>query len=182
LQKGDIVMRGPLQLVSIAALACGGCFIGAGSETPPPIGSPDARPPADASPPDAVPAAVCRNAEGTTLDGHHHPGLDCMAGNCHGPGGSGEAPAFTLAGTIYKQAAGTDPLPYASITIVDAMGTKLDITTTLNGNFYTSQTLVAPLKVHASKCPDLVPMVAQVQFGSCNACHTAGKDGPIHLP
>jgi hypothetical protein len=46
--------------------------------------------------------------------------------------------------------------------------------TSLNGNFYTSAPLVPPMKVLASKCPQIAPMSAPVQYGSCNACHVAG--------
>lgn len=151
-----------------------GCNLG--SQAP---GADAVPPPPDAAP-DAVPPEVCRNATPTQSDGHHHPGLNCMAGNCHGP--AGDAPQLTVAGTLYKTANGPDPLPYATITIIDANGTKVDLVSSLNGNFYTSAPLVPPFTTLASKCPTLTPMVSPVQYGSCNACHLANtQTGQVYL-
>jgi hypothetical protein len=104
-------MRSLLALIPwFAALVLGGCIIGSGDPTP---AQPDASPPADASPPDAIPAPVCKNSTPTQADGHHHPGLNCMAGNCHGPAGA--APPLTIAGTLYTTANGPEILPRATI-------------------------------------------------------------------
>ncbi len=130
---------------------------------------------------DAPPPITCTNATTTQSDGHHHPGLNCMAGNCHGPAGAG--PTMTVAGTLYASATGPGILPYATITLIDATGTRLDLVSSLNGNFYTSAALVAPIRVYASKCPDIAPMVSTVQYGSCNGCHASGlTQGQLHLP
>jgi hypothetical protein len=185
LQKHDSVRSASSLVPSFAALLIAGC-ITAGAAPPEVAGAPDAKPagPADASPPDAPPPITCKEATNTVVDGHHKPGLDCMSGNCHGPaGGADGAPLWTIAGTLYKSEAGTIPDPYATITIVDAAGVSLDLVTTLDGNFYTNAPLTPPLKVRASSCPDLAPMVGAVQYGSCNACHKlGGTQTPIHLP
>jgi len=162
-------MRARTLLPWLAALMLGGCDIG--DRNPQVV--PDSAPPPDASPPDAEPVQLCRNSTPTQADGHHHPGLNCMAGNCHGP--AGDAPELTIAGTLFTTANGPDVVPRATITIVDANGTVFDLVTALNGNFYTAAPVVAPYKVLASKCPQIAPMVSAVQYGSCNGCHVAGS-------
>jgi hypothetical protein len=175
-------------MMMMAPLLLAGCFLGADPLPPsahddaqPVVPVPDAAPP----PPDAPPPPTCKNATNTIADGHHNPGLDCMAGNCHGPASQDPtAPRWTVAGTLYeKLPTGPKILPYATITITDATGVKLDLVSSLNGNFYSDRTLTYPITVYASECPALQPMTEQVQNGSCNACHLNGsKQGVIYLP
>ena len=138
----------------------------------------------DAAPgtPDGAPAtAQCKNGVNTAASGNHNPGTDCMAGNCHGPGGAG--PLWTVAGTLYGAANGGAPITGATITVIDANNVSHDLVSALNGNFYTGETIPLPAKVYASKCPAISQMNATVSVGSCNSCHTAGSaTGAVHLP
>jgi hypothetical protein len=170
-------------LISLCLLpvVASGCFLGA--DPLPANVHDDAGPDSPPPPPDAPPPVMCKNAQNTVDDGHHNAGLNCMAGSCHG-GGVGDAPPFTVGGTLWADAGGTIPVKYGIISIVDADGVKLDLVTALNGNFYTSQVVKYPIRVYASKCPSLQQMVSTVQYGACNQCHTnaGGTTTPIMLP
>lgn len=123
---------------------------------------------------------ACRERVTTNLrDGEHNPGQDCN-GACHDHG-------FTLGGTLYASATGGAPVTGATITVIDATNRQIDVVTAQNGNFFTSQVMVFPVKVIASACPDVRPMVTQVTAADagCNrsGCHATGAaTGPIHLP
>jgi hypothetical protein len=124
--------------------------------------------------------AECEPAAATTPNGYHNPGLPCLT--CHA-GQQPTAPVFTVAGTLYNSAQGTAGVTAATMTITDATGTAVKVTTGTNGNFWTSQAVTLPLTVSASKCPDTKRMNAQPQTGDCNGCHTAqAAQGRIHLP
>lgn len=169
----------------MAPLLLAGCFLGA--DPLPPSAHDDARPPepdAPPPPPDAPPPIMCKPAADNQATGNHNPGLDCQAGNCHGPASQNPtAPQFTVAGTLYAAPTGATIVKYGIISIEDAKGVKLDLISAQNGNFYTSAPLTFPIKVYASKCPAIMPMVSTVQQGSCNACHVAGTTtGQVNLP
>jgi hypothetical protein len=123
-----------------------------------------------------IPEFACRERVTTGIgDGHHNAGLDCM-GSCHNHG-------FSLAGTLYTSATGSKPVVGASITVVDGAGNTLDMVSQQNGNFWTKQVLVFPVKVTASLCPDVrkMPVAVPAKTG-CNKCHQIGAVGRIHLP
>ena len=169
--------------VLLAPLLLTGCFFGADPLPPGSGEGVDAAPDGPPPPPDAPPPPMCVQPTDNQADGHHNPGLDCMAGNCHGPTGSGVAPRWSIAGTLYDGAINPAPVKYATISIVDAAGTKLEIVTSQNGNFYSGQILKWPITVFASKCPAIQVMTAPVQDGSCNACHAVGlTQGVMTLP
>lgn len=152
-------------------------------------GSPDARtatpdargPAADAAVADG-PAAVfkCREPITTGLDnGHHNAGQNCQNG-CHNHG-------FFMSGTLYASAAGGGIVSGASITFVDATGYTGDMHSNLNGNFWWSLPVVFPVKITASRCPDIKPMTMTVSENDAgcnqNGCHAGGgATGRIHLP
>ncbi len=151
-------------------------------------GLPDAREAAGASPdadpaaPDGGAALACRDAVGNPGNGEHNAGQACIA--CHAAEGG---PTYTLAGTLYGDAAGAATLAGATITVVDAQGTVVDLVTRTNGNFFTSAPLTFPVQVMASRCPDAAAMAGAVTStgGDCNSsgCHAAGApSGRIHLP
>jgi hypothetical protein len=123
---------------------------------------------------------MCRNRITAGLDnGHHNPGQDCQQG-CHNHN-------FFVSGTMFTSAAGGSPVAGATITFIDADGVTGDIQTNLNGNFWWSLPVKFPLKIIASMCPDIQPMMAMVPAtgAGCNktGCHTAtGGAGRIHLP
>jgi hypothetical protein len=93
---------------------------------------------------------------------------------CHN--GGGEAPRWTVAGTLYSTAAGGPAVAGATIEVVDASGKKLLLATGPGGNFWSQSQVSYPLTVRATKCPSDLHMSASVTNGSCNAngCHSAG--------
>ncbi|MBP9085621.1 MAG: hypothetical protein KBG15_05850 [Kofleriaceae bacterium] len=126
-----------------------------------------------------TPSVVCKNPVASFGGGEHNPGRACNA--CHT--GSGEAPKFTVAGTLYNSAGVA--ISGATISVVDAASKTFEIVTQRNGNFYTSRAMTFPIRVVASKCPDGKKMYAPISNGDCNSsgCHVAtGGAGRIHLP
>jgi len=130
---------------------------------------------------DAAPASdpTCLPIGGANGSGRHNAGQSCLS--CHTGNG---APLFTAGGTLYTDAAGTAPLPGATIVLRDGGGNEVHLITAQNGNFYTTQTLSFPYTVSASGCPDvtIMPTAVDATRASCNAsgCHSAGNR--IHLP
>jgi hypothetical protein len=120
--------------------------------------------------------AACLPAVPSPGSGHHNAGADCA--QCHDSLGASRR--WTIAGTLYASAAGGSAVGGATIEIVDANGTKLDLHTYANGNFYTTQVVKFPLHVRASKCPGSEKMVAAAGAGSCNAsgCHASMRIHP----
>jgi hypothetical protein len=86
------------------------------------------------------------------------PGQDCLA--CHD---GTQAVKWTAAGT-WGSGAGR------VITLTDAAGRTVSLTTNAVGNFYTSQALTFPLTARAGG--ELMP--GPVTYGGCNRCHGAG--------
>ncbi|MCA9678317.1 MAG: hypothetical protein H6708_09450 [Kofleriaceae bacterium] len=167
-----------VRLVLGFLLVTGGCVVG--DPTPRTLGDgPDAGTAPDASGgglPDGA-AAACEPAQAVTPDGHHNPGQVCLG--CH-DGNTAGAPLFTLAGTLYDSAAGTNPVAAATIIVTDANGTELKLPTSNNGNFFTSTALTLPITVAASKCPDTRMMSGNPAVTDCNSCHAGGL-GRINL-
>jgi len=128
---------------------------------------------------------------------HHNAGMGCMtAAGCHnaGLGLGAQAPEYSYAGTVYKDAAGTQP--YAGATILVTLGgvTKKLIAGD-QGNFQiTPGLLAAPTtqataNTHGNVCPSVTGTMAGALVaggGNCNAggtCHgPGGTQGKIHLP
>jgi hypothetical protein len=108
--------------------------------------------------------------EGPTM----RPGDACL--DCHGSGG--EQGAFTVAGTVFTDASGSAGVDGATVTLVDADGTEVTLSTNSAGNFYTSKALAFPVDVTITKGNDTVEMSSAASNGNCNSCH----DGAIHLP
>lgn len=163
----------------IIVVSTGGCLggemytVGAGDD--------DDTPAADAAPVDGdASLGPCVAQVANVPDGHHLPGTACQG--CHGPAGT--APRFTLAGTLYHDVGGTSALSGATVTVVDCNDKKVQLTTTQNGNFWTTEPLGFPVRVQASLCPDSVPMLAEVATAGsdCNSasCHTAGARVHLH--
>lgn len=139
---------------------------GAGGEDP---GGGNAGP--DAAPiPDGADLS-CAEAQTATDDGHHYPGMPCAG--CH-DGAIG--PSFTVGGTLYADAAGSQPVAGVTITLIDADAKRIDMVASQNGNFWTAQAVAFPVTTYASSCPDVVPMMTQSASGDCNSggCHGAG--------
>jgi hypothetical protein len=100
---------------------------------------------------------------------------------CHD--GTGSAPQWSIAGTLYDAASGGAAVSAATIEVTDADGNVLQLATASNGNFYTDQAVSFPITVRASKCPSNAPMTDAISgSGSCNqsGCHTSAMR--VHLP
>lgn len=175
-----------LPLYAAMSLALGGCTVGDVTGVRVDAGADDgvdadpSAPDADPAAPDAASALTCRDEVANPGNGEHNAGQACIA--CHAGNGG---PDYTVAGTLYSDAAGTAPVAGATITVVDANGVEVDLVTRTNGNFWTEQNLAFPVQVMASRCPTAVPMIAAVSNGDCNVggCHAVGApSGRIHLP
>jgi hypothetical protein len=138
----------------------------------------------DAAPGGADAAVACEPEVALVDTGYHNPGQPCM--NCHAPSAPGLAPDFVLAGTLFVDAAGSAPKPNATIVVTDANGARFELPSADNGNFWSADaTIVFPVTVSASLCPETRPMITPVAAGDCNAsgCHALGAPtGRIYLP
>jgi hypothetical protein len=125
-----------------------------------------------------APTAACEAPVTTLPNGNHNAGLACLS--CHN--GSGVAPRWYAAGTLFSTTQGGAAISGATITITDANNRTVKLVTAANGNFYTPMQLTMPLHVSASKCPDTKAMPPTATSGDCNSCHQAASTGRIHLP
>ena len=118
----------------------------------------------------------CIAAVSSGGDGHHNGGQDCIS--CHQ---SVSGANWTIAGTLYSAASGGNAVSGATIEIVDANNTRIQLSTCDNGNFYTDQQVAFPVTVRSSQCPSNKAMSSPAQNGSCNTsgCHASGNR--IHL-
>lgn len=116
-----------------------------------------------------------------------HPGDACIA--CHQTTG-GEAPSFTVAGTVYPSAHEPNDCNGASgakVVITDSKGQTLTLTTNAAGSFAQSNSTFTP-PYHAKVTYDGKEraMSAAQTSGDCNGCHTEtganGAPGRIMLP
>jgi hypothetical protein len=154
-------------------LVMSGCFIGDPGGNTPEVPGVDA----SVGPPDAPPAATCKDAVPVTDDGHHNPGEACMS--CHSD--PVVTKVWTIAGTLYKTGT-NDPLPGATIIVTDSTGKEFDLVSSLNGNFWTDRPLTPPYMTAVSLCPTTYHMMQNAVAGDCNQCHQAGTDaGRVRL-
>lgn len=106
------------------------------------------------------------------------PGEDCLS--CHASGDH----AFTLAGTVFGDAAAAASagLGDVTITITDKNGAKVTMTSNSAGNFYTSQALAFPVAV-AVRRGSAVSEMSSASSGACNDCHKgSGSPGRVYVP
>lgn len=113
--------------------------------------------------------------------GEHNAGRDCLS--CHN--GSGEAPHFVFAGTVYNGSG--SPVAGAEIRVEDSAGNFVSVYSATNGNFYqrASGTFAAPGHAGARNSSTTNLMISNVTNGGCNSCHCSGAScttAPIHLP
>ncbi|HSN25152.1 MAG TPA: hypothetical protein VLT45_02670 [Kofleriaceae bacterium] len=107
--------------------------------------------------------------EGSTM----RPGDACIA--CHARSG-GEAPTFSIAGTLYPT--GHEPAECdgtsgpASIVITDARGTVLTLTPNSVGTFTSYASVTFPIKAKVVAGTKERAMAGAQTSGDCNACHT----------
>jgi hypothetical protein len=173
-------------LLGLALGLAGACDLTQTPGTTPDAGAPDAAPPPADAAPDATP--ICDYQE-PYITGHHAEryglgGAGCL-GQCH----NGQlGPTFTAAGSVFNRRTGGvngapagSPVAGAIVYVIDSNGKVVAMTTSSNGEFYTSEPLAMPIRTYATACPDSIPMVDST-VGNCNlgACH--GEDNKIYLP
>lgn len=122
-------------------------------------------------------------SQGSTVFGSnafHYPGKDCL--RCHKVGQRAESVPFSMAGTVYKDIVGSEPIAGAEVIILDATGTIISMTTNAAGNFMT-QVEIADADPDPDKVdrkykawvlgPDgtVLPMVTMTSH-SCNMHHS----------
>jgi len=119
---------------------------------------------------------------------YHRPGQPCLV--CHD---GLHGPTFSVAGTVYRRASDTTGLGGVQVTIVDALGQAVDVTTNSAGNFMVREgrggdrddgevrvpfVLEYPLSVELSYEGTTREMRSTIwREGSCAGCHTA-EEGP----
>jgi len=146
--------------------------------------------PADAGTPPPDPFSVaptCTSGKSWTGNtegsGSMQPGVACI--NCHKS--SGEAPQFTIAGTLYPTAHEPDQCDGvnggtagAKVVITDATQNVITLTPNSAGNFYYTGTVVTPFRAKVTDMNGERDMVAGQTSGDCNACHT--QNGTMSAP
>jgi hypothetical protein len=132
-----------------------------------------------ATPPGAAPACT----SGTTWTGGTNgsskmtPGQACIS--CHASGG-GEAPTFTIAGTVYPSANEPDNcngLANVTVVVTDANGQQLSLPTNSAGNFSSQTKLALPYQAKVVSGTKERAMLSAQSSGDCNSCHTATGTG-----
>jgi hypothetical protein len=119
---------------------------------------------------------------GTNGSSRMKPGGACIS--CHASSG-GEAPSFTIAGTVYKTAHEPDDcngvgVSGASVVVTDANGHVLTIPVNSVGNFYSTQPVATPFHAKVAYAGRERAMSAAQTSGDCNSCHTV--DGSMSAP
>jgi hypothetical protein len=112
------------------------------------------------------------------------PGVACI--NCHNSSG-GEAPRFTIAGTLYptahepNQCDGVNGSTNgAKVVITDANQNVITLTPNSAGNFYYTGTVATPFHAKVTDTNGERDMLAGQTSGDCNACHT--QNGTMSAP
>jgi hypothetical protein len=118
-----------------------------------------------------------------------NPGMACVS--CHASTG-GEAPIFTIAGTVYPSfhepdgcygAAGTSGV---QVVITGADGKTLTLTPSGAGNFYSTAAVALPFQAKVLYMGRVGTMLEAQSTGDCNSCHTQNgtnlAPGRIVLP
>ena len=120
---------------------------------------------------------------GTSGSGSMEPGMACI--NCHASSG-GEAPTFTIAGTIYPTAHepdlcnGANGTDGAQVVITGANGATTTLTPNGAGNFYYTGTVAKPFRAKVIYMGRERDMASTQTSGDCNSCHT--QNGTMSAP
>ena len=145
---------------------------------------------------DSAVANGCDPVNPNAAIGHHNQGQSCIQANCHSAAAPGAgAPIYSYGGTLWRDAAGTQPFPGATI-VITVNGTEHKLKTDSLGNFSIDPATLPPLNgsqglSKASACPS-APRLGHGTGGatgplvqgneSCNSCHTVGGAAqPINL-
>lgn len=128
-------------------------------------------------------APVCTSNSYWTGGDHEsprmHPGDACIA--CHAR--EGDAPQFTIAGTVY--ATGHEPAEcngtsQAQVVITDKNGQSITLVPNSAGNFYGAAPLAFPITAKVVAGGRERAMQTPQSSGDCNSCHT--QDGTMMAP
>ena len=126
--------------------------------------------------------------------GEHNAGQSCIQMGCHIAGQGPQAPdPFTIAGTVFKDYAGTIPYVGAEVRVQDANGQTMTTYTHDNGNFSFGRSVAFPAVVavrDATTTRQMVTQLTTAAMGSCAmaGCHIVGGSPstgayyPIHVP
>ena len=120
---------------------------------------------------------------GTSGSASMEPGMACI--NCHASSG-GEAPTFTIAGTLYPTAHepdlcdGANGTDGAQVVITGANGVSTTLTPNGAGNFYYTGTVAQPFRAKVVYMGRERDMAAAQTSGDCNSCHT--QNGAMSAP
>jgi hypothetical protein len=121
------------------------------------------------------------------VGGAMQPGGACIS--CHRS--SGEAPVFTIAGTVFPTAHEYDECVSTAagrgqVVITDGSGVDHTISIGASGNFYFQQVIGLPYRAKVVVGGQERVMSSSQQSGDCNSCHTLngtnGAPGRIMLP
>ena len=120
---------------------------------------------------------------GTSGSASMEPGMACI--NFHASSG-GEAPTFTIAGTLYPTAHEPDLCNGASgtggaqVVITGANGVSTTLTPNGAGNFYYTGAVAKPFRAKVIYMGRERDMAAAQTSGDCNSCHT--QNGTMSAP
>jgi hypothetical protein len=108
-----------------------------------------------------------------------HPGDACIA--CHAQQ-NGEAPTFTIAGTVYPTGHEPDDCDglsgTAQVIVTDSAGAVYTLTPNSAGNFYTTVAVAFPITAQVVESGSQRDMTTAQTDGDCNGCHTqSGSNG-----
>lgn len=137
-------------------------------------GGPDAGTPAANDVFAAAPTCTSKNTSGGGEGPNMDPGMACIS--CHSR--SGEAPKFSIAGTVYPtahepdQCHGADGSTGVQVVITGADGKAVTLTPNGVGNFSSSGAVKTPYQAKLVFMGRERLMVAAQTSGDCNSCHT----------
>jgi hypothetical protein len=137
------------------------------------------------SAPTCTSGAYWQGGEGSAV---MNPGLACIG--CHD--GGGEAPRFTIAGTVYPTAHeydrcnGVNGANGTQVIVTDSGGHTITLTPNSVGNFYYTGAITTPVHAKVTYMGRERVMSAAQTTGNCNNCHTQNgansAPGRILLP
>ena len=119
---------------------------------------------------------TCRGEGGEML-----PGSDCLV--CHKSGG-GEAPPWSVGGTIFADIDGTAGAKNVTIRVTDSTGKTVELNSNNVGNFYGNDKLTPPLTAEVEVGGNVTSMASSVSTGACSSCHTCdgSAGGKLYAP
>jgi cytochrome c553 len=140
-----------------------------------------------ATPPTCTSGAFIRGEE--EIGAAMHPGGACIS--CHRTNGEGEAPSFTVAGTVFPTAHEYDDCVSTAagrgqVVITGNDGVIHTLGIGASGNFYTELSIALPYRAKVVAGGKERVMSSSQQSGDCNSCHTSnganGAPGRVMLP